>query len=111
MPNTPPSSATTGAPESPRARVYGRRKPLERRHLYFVVDWPDKWIGRPTRDGYRFDLEKDPRELNAQPGTGMPESLSAVLERARESGGLREGEVDPDPGVRDALRALGYVAD
>jgi arylsulfatase A-like enzyme len=95
---------------SPRDAVFGRRdRKKARPDLFYFRRWPTKWIGRPGRDGLEFALDRDPDEAAGKPGEGMPEPLREEVARAEESGAVREGEVDPDPEVRRALEALGYL--
>lgn len=92
---------------SPRRAVLGRRKASKgAADIFFQRSWPSKWIGRLGRPGYRFDLLENPREEMRVRGEGMPELLSRSLERAVE---VEPGAADPDPEVRRALEALGYV--
>jgi hypothetical protein len=97
---------------SPREAVFGRRSRKKTKpDLFYVRRWPSKWIGRPGRDGLEFALDRDPDEAAGKPGGGMPELLREMVTRAHESGVVREGAVDPDPEVRRALEALGYLED
>jgi len=83
----------------------GRRREYRRAHdLYFQRSWPEKWIGAPERDGLRFRLDQDPGELREEAGAPMPEPLRESITRASEA-----RSVDPDPEVREALEALGYL--
>jgi len=93
------------AEASPRPASLGRRREYRRAHdLYFQRSWPEKWIGAPERDGLRFRLDQDPGELREEAGAPMPEPLRESITRASEA-----RSVDPDPEVREALEALGYL--
>jgi arylsulfatase A-like enzyme len=98
---------------SPRSLVVGTRAPNKgKRKLYFVLDGSKKWIGAMGRDGLQVDLALDPREANLEKGEGMPAALSMIVKSAEErSEHVADRRVDPDPEVREALEALGYLDD
>jgi arylsulfatase A-like enzyme len=89
---------------SPRAAVLGRRKQYRREpDLFFLRDWPRKWIGRSGGRGLEFRLDRDPLEQSGKPRLGLPEALeSAVAAAPAEPRAL-------DEETRRALEALGYV--
>jgi arylsulfatase A-like enzyme len=112
----------------PRETVLGRRRPYGNKPDRFFERRGDrKWIGNLEKKGAVFDLEGDPRERDPTPGSGPSQVLlDAVGKRDaappgpaddspadsggdRSGEGSREREVDPDPEVRRALEALGYL--
>ena len=94
----------------------GQRRPDRRQPaLFYTRSWPEKWLGTPDRSGARFDLSADPRELSGgTPAEQTPQALRRSLEAASQAaaaapGGGSQRAVDPDPEVRRALEALGYL--
>ncbi len=98
---------------SPRSLVVGTRAPNKgKRTLYYVRDGSLKWIGAAGRDGLRVDLALDPQETKPEKGEGMPAALSTIVDAAeKRSEHVADRPVDPDPEVREALEALGYLDD
>jgi arylsulfatase A-like enzyme len=109
---------------APRESVFGRRRPYGNKPDRFFERRGDrKWIGNPLKNGAIFHLDGDPREREPQPGSGPSQALlDAIGQRvpapnqpADDSPGdsssdrVRERDVDPDPEVRRALQALGYL--
>jgi len=109
---------------SPRDSVFGRRRPYAKEPDRFFERRGDrKWIGNPEKRGALFDLDADPREREPKPGSGPSEALREAIQEqgaatnppAGDSSndspgvGTRDREVGPDPEVRRALEALGYL--
>ncbi|MGE4607490.1 MAG: sulfatase [Myxococcota bacterium] len=105
-----------GATEtSPRSWTLGRRRPYPGRpDLFFARRWPEKWIGTAAGSGDAaaaygkvYALDSDPGERAGRSGKLAPEALRSALRR----GDSRDARTipDPDPQVRRALEALGYV--
>ena len=97
-------------PQSPRRAAVGRRRPYQKfRDRYFQRSWPQKWIGTLDAGGSAtFDLSADPRERKPTSAEGPPALLREALAGVRADAGA-EASQDPDPEVRRALEALGYV--
>jgi len=98
-----------GATEtSPRSWALGRRRPYPGQpDLFFARRWPEKWIGAADGYGDAYALDADPGERAGRSGELPPEALGAALGRT----GSRDARIipDPDPEVRRALEALGYI--
>ena len=82
--------------------------------LFFARRWPEKWIGTAAGSGDAaaaygkvYALDSDPGERAGRSGKLAPEALRSALRR----GDSRDARTipDPDPQVRRALEALGYV--
>jgi len=101
----------------PRTRVFGRRRPYAKEPDRFYERQGDrKWIGSLDGRGALFDLDADPRERAPLPGAGPSQALRDAVGRGSpeptEPTGDAAGagrDVDPDPEVRRALEALGYL--
>jgi choline-sulfatase len=93
---------------SPRSWAVGRRRPYPGRpDLFFARRWPQKWMGSSPGDGEAYALDSDPGELAGRTGKVAPNALEAALQRAGSKAGSTTP--DPDPEVRRALEALGYI--
>lgn len=93
---------------SPRSWAVGRRRPIRGRpDQFFARRWPEKWIGTGSGTGERYALDSDPTERAGLPGKSAPrEFLQAVGEQRA----IRaQTAPEPDPEVRRALEALGYI--
>ncbi len=94
---------------SPRSWAVGRRRPYKGHpDMFFARRWPEKWIGtRASGSGEVYALDSDPGERAGRSGKPAPDALVSAFE----SEGSKEGRTapDPDPEVRRALEALGYI--
>lgn len=89
---------------SPRAAVLGRRKHYRGQpDLFFLRDWPRKWIGRRGGRGLEFQLDLDPLEQRGTVRIGLPEALRSAVDAAPAEPRVVDEE------TRRALEALGYA--
>lgn len=92
----------------PRSWAVGRRRPYRGQpDLFFARRWPEKWMGAAAGTGEMYALDSDPGERAGRSGELAPKELGAALTRM-DSRATRTIP-DPDPKVRRALEALGYI--
>lgn len=94
-------------PGAPRDAVLGQRKSVPGvPDLFFVRRGSDKWIGKRSGPGLRFDLERDPGERHGTLAPA-PDGLAALLPPADAAEPAPRPPLDDE--TRRALEALGYV--